>query len=77
MADTGPSKSLLSRLFSSFGKKEQTDIELPNESGKRDPYLPKEVKKKKKKTDSILANYNNSYNPFKRIGNVISPDKDE
>ncbi len=38
MAKTSPSKSLLSKLF---GKDTDDDIELPNESGKRDKRLPK------------------------------------
>jgi len=78
MADTGPSEGFLSRIFSSFGKKKQTDIELPAESGegkRREKELGIQRKKKKK---SILQEFSSKYNPFQRISDAMTPkDKDE
>ena len=76
MADTGPSEGFLSRIFRSFSTKKEPrgDIELPNESGRRDPSLPKKVKKKK----TALQEFSSKYNPFQRISDAMTPkDKDE
>ena len=58
MAKTSPSKGLLSRFF---GSKTDSDIELPNESGKTDKRLPK---KKGSQLDNILS----GYGKFKELG---------
>jgi len=46
--------------FSDFFSSRKSDIELPNESGRKDPRLPKKKK-------GIM----DKYNPFKVYGNAI------
>jgi hypothetical protein len=58
MAKTSPSKKLLSMLFGTSDS-EEGDIELPNESGKRDKRLPKK---------SPLAGIMEGYKTLKGLG---------
>lgn len=69
MPNTGPSKGFLSKIFGS--NKRTEDIELSNESGRRDKRLPKEKKKK----PGIIENFQNMkkhLNPLDEAASIMN-----
>lgn len=74
MPDTGPSQGFLSKIF---GKKKRTeDIELPNESGRRDKRLPKP----KEKSNGIIENFKTMkerINPMDRAAKIMGSSVEE